>query len=180
LRTRLLTDLARILRRAKQTSLYVTHDQEEAYAIADRVVLLNAGRVVQVGTSDEIYRQPASAFVAKFLGLENLFDGHVENRNRKKLLKLPFGKYPVNSRLSGNVMVLLRPDAIQLGKGKVTLPARLLRHQFRGSTIHAEFSVKGARLRLEFPNSVDLPNVGEIVSLGFDPHKALQIFPNED
>lgn len=52
----------------EQTAIYVTHDQEEAFAIADRIVIMNAGQVEQVGTPQEIYRHPTSPFVARFLG----------------------------------------------------------------------------------------------------------------
>jgi sulfate transport system ATP-binding protein len=57
------------------TSVFVTHGQEEALEVADRVVVMNAGRIEQVGTPDEVYAQPASAFVYAFLGSANRFDG---------------------------------------------------------------------------------------------------------
>ena len=75
LRERLVEDLRLILRRMHQTALYVTHDQEEAFVLADRVVLMNAGRVEQIGSPAELYNHPATEFAARFLGMDNLLPG---------------------------------------------------------------------------------------------------------
>jgi ABC-type Fe3+/spermidine/putrescine transport system ATPase subunit len=182
LRTRLLEDLAHILRNSGQTSLYVTHDQEEAYAIADRIVLLNAGRIVQIGKPEQLYRHPTSAFAAKFLGLENLFSARIEVKNKRKTLVTPLGKFPAPpTKRNGDVRVLLRPDAVQIGRGgKISLNAKLLGSQFRGSTIHAELKVEKTRIKLELPSNTVLPKTGQNIQISFDPKTALQIFPNED
>jgi len=75
-------DLRRWLRRLHDeihvTSVFVTHDQEEALEVADRIVVLNKGRIEQVGTPDEVYSAPASPFVYSFLGNVNLFHGRVD------------------------------------------------------------------------------------------------------
>lgn len=181
LRTRLLADLARILRKSGQTSLYVTHDQEEAYAIADRVVLLNAGRVVQIGRPQQLYRQPASAFAAKFLGLENIFSARLEIKDRRKTLIAPLGIFPAPpTKLSGEVLALLRPDAVRIGKGgKTVLKAKLLRSQFRGGTVQAVLKVKDTRIALELPSHIALPKAGQVIQISFDPRTAWQVFPYE-
>ena len=74
-------DLRRWLRRLHDelhiTSIFVTHDQEEALEVADRIVLMNAGHVEQIGTAEEVYRHPATPFVYGFLGSVNLFHGRV-------------------------------------------------------------------------------------------------------
>ncbi len=77
LRERLLDQLRTILKRVGVTSIYVTHDQAEAFAIADWLVLMNAGRIEQQGPPEQVYRQPASQFAARFLGLDNLSAGQV-------------------------------------------------------------------------------------------------------
>ena len=77
LREQLLVDLPRILRRLRQTALFVTHDLEEALAVSDRVAVMRAGRIVQFGTPRAIYERPASAFVARFLGRANILPGLV-------------------------------------------------------------------------------------------------------
>ena len=77
LREQLLVDLPHILRRLRQTALFVTHDLEEALAVSDRVAVMRAGRIVQVGTPRALYERPASVFVARFLGRANILHGTV-------------------------------------------------------------------------------------------------------
>ncbi|MGH2581827.1 MAG: ABC transporter ATP-binding protein [Anaerolineales bacterium] len=178
LRTRLLEDLASILARSGQTSLYVTHDQEEAFAIADRIVLLNAGRVEQVGTPEDVYRDPASLFAARFLGLQNIFPAEIEG---KSTLKTPFGDFSMGGvKASGDVFVLLRPDEISIGSdGKSSLRGNLRRKQFRGPTTHAELEARNVNLHFEVPSGAQLPAIGNQVEISFDPNKAFKIFPRD-
>jgi thiamine transport system ATP-binding protein len=77
LRDRLLEELERIFAELRVTALYVTHDRAEAFALGDRVAVMRAGRVVQVGTADELWGHPADEDVARFLGLSNVRDGRV-------------------------------------------------------------------------------------------------------
>jgi thiamine transport system ATP-binding protein len=181
LRTRLLEDLSLILRKSGQTSLYVTHDQEEAYAIADRIVLLNAGRVAQIATPVQLYRKPASAFVARFLGFENLFPARVNRSGSRVWLETPIGKFPAPTKKTDEeIIVLLRPDKIQLGRsGAVKLSGKLIKKQFRGNQLQARIQIGKVKLRVELPSDVDLPGISKQVSISFDPKKALQVFPRE-
>jgi iron(III) transport system ATP-binding protein len=78
LRERLQTEIRRIQKQLGITTLYVTHSQDEAFAISDRVAILNNGRVCQVGTPEELYDHPANEFVAEFLGSGNVFTGRVK------------------------------------------------------------------------------------------------------
>src|SRR5512139_800405 len=77
LREELMIELRRILQAAHLTAIYVTHDQSEAFAVADRVAVMNAGRVEQIDTPSNLYAQPATDFVARFLGMPNLISGTV-------------------------------------------------------------------------------------------------------
>lgn len=72
LRQRLVGELRRIIKQIGLTAIYVTHDQEEAYGIADRIAVMNAGRIEQIDTPQQLYHQPKNAFVARFLGLTNI------------------------------------------------------------------------------------------------------------
>jgi ABC-type Fe3+/spermidine/putrescine transport system ATPase subunit len=76
-RQRLRLEIRRLQRRIGITTLYVTHDQEEALSMSDVVVVMNLGRVMQVGKPEEIYRKPANAFVAEFMGVSNVLRGKV-------------------------------------------------------------------------------------------------------
>ena len=122
------------------TSLFVTHDQEEALEVADRVVVMNEGRIEQVGTPDEVFHQPASAFVMDFLGHVNVFHGRVEAG------KAVFGSLvvdaPAGLRIQGDSASLaVRPHDLELrkdGQGRQSLRARVLRVQAAGPRVKIE------------------------------------------
>jgi ABC-type Fe3+/spermidine/putrescine transport system ATPase subunit len=180
LRERLLLDLQDILARSGQTTLYVTHDQEEAYALADRIVIMQAGRIAQVGTPQEIYRHPASVFVARFLGFANLLNGPVEAVDGRRVVQTAAGPLPIegdprDDDLEGEVTVLLRPDAVTLGgDGKCQLEGRVLESTFRGSTTRLVIAVGETQLNFELPSNAETPAAGESVCVSFDPQRAVQ------
>lgn len=177
LRERLLTDLEGILRASGQTSLYVTHDQEEAFAIADRIVLLREGRVAQIGRPEELYRKPASIFVARFLGLSNLIGAEVRKKKGHKQAHTSLGAFVLPDGVpQGPATLLLRPDRIHLGdEGRVRLDAKVLARHFRGNTSLIEVESAEERLRFEIRTSDALPEVGKIIQISFDPEEALQV-----
>jgi ABC-type Fe3+/spermidine/putrescine transport system ATPase subunit len=86
LRESMQVELRALQRRLGVTTVMVTHDQDEALTMADRIVVMRDGRLEQVGTATEIYQRPASKFVATFLGASNLFNGKVERRNGEETL----------------------------------------------------------------------------------------------
>jgi putative spermidine/putrescine transport system ATP-binding protein len=147
------------------TTLFVTHDQEEALSMADRVAVLRAGRVEQVGTPDRIYERPATPFVAEFIGSMNHLPGVVEG-DRVAVL----GQHlPIDGDVPSvaDVDVLVRPEAVRLqaspdGAGMVT------RSSFRGATarLHVEFD--GLQIQADVPGhdaSVLAPGARVDVSL---------------
>ena len=81
LRDQLKYGILDLQRRTRKTAIYVTHDQSEAFAISDRIVVMNAGRVEQIGTQTEIYLHPRTPFVAEFIGATNGFSGTVTGRD---------------------------------------------------------------------------------------------------
>jgi sulfate transport system ATP-binding protein len=97
----------------KITSVFVTHDQEEALEVADRVVLMNEGRVEQVGTSEEVYHHPANAFVYNFLGNVNLFHSRVEE-GKAFLGEMPIDLPAESARDAKSAMVFVRPHSLEI------------------------------------------------------------------
>ena len=176
LRERLMFELREILRRLHQTAIYVTHDQEEAFAVADRVVVMDLGRVAQIGTPQAVYSRPASLFVARFLGLDNLLPGKVGKDGDQFTIETPIGRLSTYEQGLGSVTVLIRPDAARLdGQGELQLEGSLVKRSFRGNTCRAVIEINGVHLTFEFLSNAPLPAEGERVRLSFDPAQAIQI-----
>ncbi len=97
LREHMQLEIKRIHTRLKRTMIYVTHDQEEALVMSDRIAVMNRGRIEQIGPPDELYEHPVNAFVAGFIGESNLFEGVVQGRNEDQVLV----------RLSGGTEIVL-------------------------------------------------------------------------
>ena len=131
-------ELRRWLRRLHDeihlTSLFVTHDQEEALEVADRVVVMNQGRIEQVGTPSDLYDQPASPFVYNFLGNVNLFHGRI--RNGRVVIGGTELELPASSPVEdGAAVAYVRPHDMRIGRepgGDNSLPARVVRTNSAG------------------------------------------------
>ena len=117
LRRAMQDELKAIQRRVGTTFVHVTHDQEEAMAIADRIVVMNAGRVEDDGTPQRIYRQPASLFAAGFMGEMN----RIPARSAEGCVETPFGRLDRAPPARGALTICLRPEAIRIGKGPGSL-----------------------------------------------------------
>jgi ABC-type Fe3+/spermidine/putrescine transport system ATPase subunit len=113
LRERLMLDLRQILQQVGVTAVYVTHDQTEAFAIADRVAVMNGGRIEQVAAPQALFARPATPFVARFLGFHNLLEGVVVAAG---IVETEIGRVPfAGSAKAGSVAtILIRPDRLQL------------------------------------------------------------------
>ncbi|MBN1876765.1 MAG: ABC transporter ATP-binding protein [Anaerolineae bacterium] len=125
LRERLLEELPVILRRVGVTAITVTHDQEEAFALADRVILLHEGRVIQSGSPEAVYTAPRTAWVARFLGLDNLLPAIVSTQIPPQVVT-PCGQFTLESQTPlpapGTVgMLLIYPTGIHLAGRNVGL-----------------------------------------------------------
>lgn len=173
LRERLLAELSDLLQRLRQTALYVTHDQEEAFALADRIVVMQAGKVAQIGTPSDIYRRPASVFVAQFLGMTNILDadGSLDGFPAPPELRavLP---------AAGHGHLLIRPDAARLGgDGALCLSGGLEKVAFHGPTSRLRLAIGDWRLTFDLPADSPLPPIGHEITISLDPDRAFQALP---
>jgi ABC-type Fe3+/spermidine/putrescine transport system ATPase subunit len=185
LRERLLDELPQILHQADATAITVTHDQEEAFAIADRVVLVHSGQVVQIGTPHEVYRQPVSAWVARFLGLTNLLDAKMtDNRVETAIGELETRDWRFFSEhrqsLISNLQLLIRPEAARLSTtGPNIVHGVVTERSFRGERYRLGMRHEsGIELTFNMPANADLPACGELVTLSLDP-QALTLLPSK-
>ena len=112
-RVRLREEIRTLQQSLGVTTIMVTHDQEEALSMADRIVVMNHGCIEQVGTPTEIYREPASAFVADFVGQVNVLPGTVtEQTLHLGEMRIPLSDMPSKAHAQGNVKVYLRPEDV--------------------------------------------------------------------
>ncbi len=167
LRERLLEELPRILRRVGVTTLTVTHDQEEAFALADRLILLHEGRVVQSGEPQAVYDRPATLWAARFLGMRNLFPAEIVGPPPR--LRLPFGDFPFpRGQVGGRGWALLHPWGVRLHEGD--LAAEVEAVAFHGATCALTLSLaEGTQLHLTLPAGRHPPRRGERLTLRIDP-----------
>lgn len=130
MRGRMRQELHDLLRRTKTTALLVTHDHEEAFAMADRIAVLHQGRIEQVDTPEAIYHVPATPFVADFVGQADFISGVA----RGKTVVTEIGEFAnvVGYPDGAKVVVMIRPDDVRLVPGEPGT-ARIVARQFRGS-----------------------------------------------
>lgn len=175
LRERLLFDLRAILHKMHQTAIYVTHDQEEALSLADKVVLFNSGMIEQIGSPQELYCQPASLFTARFLGLVNLLPAQVTQQDGKRIVESPVGNLPAPNQPLGETTLLIRPDSMRTdGSGTHRLTGQVLEISFRGSIFRAIIRVNDIPLTFDFLSNAKLPGEGKTIELSYEPEQALQ------
>ena len=164
------------------TSVFVTHDQEEALEVADRIVVMNEGRIEQIGTPDEVYHKPATPFVYNFLGNVNLFHCRLEEGEvffgKAVASEIPAGA-PAKKR---NAKVYIRPHLLDVGREaqKNSFKARVRTINAAGATVRIDLiSEWGDQVSAEIPHeryeSLDLKREEEV----FVTPKQFQVF-NED
>jgi ABC-type Fe3+/spermidine/putrescine transport system ATPase subunit len=175
LRERLLDELRAILKRVGVTSIYVTHDQAEAFAIADWLVLMNDGLIEQQGPPEMVYRRPATRFAARFLGLSNLVDARVLGREEDALLfETPIGRLRgdgtiLDAQPGDTVTLVIRPEAATPApyttNGANTIAGVVAERSFRGSRTRLAIQhASGQTLEFELNDSA-LPAVGQPIAL---------------
>ncbi|MFF7969137.1 ABC transporter ATP-binding protein [Streptomyces sp. NPDC007903] len=166
LRERLVVELRQLFSRLGTTVLAVTHDQGEAFALADRVVVMRDGRIAQSGTPLEVWRRPADAFVARFLGFENVVPASVTGT----AADTPWGKLPVpEGSPQGAVELLVRPAGVRLVAGGEGLSCTVTARTFKGTHVALRLQPQGGGPHLEAACPLrDAPETGAETGVEFD------------
>jgi putative spermidine/putrescine transport system ATP-binding protein len=164
------------------TTVFVTHDQEEALSISDRIVVMYGGKAEQVGTPFEIYNRPSTKFVANFVGTLNVLEGTVTDASAGKV-KVGAGEVLLKGKLNGSksgdtLSLALRPEAISLGRqaGRdATLGGEISEVSFLGSVIRVRVGLGKEAVSLVTFNSPASPppKVGEKAEISFSPEDVL-------
>jgi iron(III) transport system ATP-binding protein len=169
LRRRVREDIRELQQRLKLTVAYVTHDQEEALAVSDRIIVMSNARIAQVGTPRELYEEPSSIFVADFIGDANLVDAElVEAREERALVRLGtlHMELPRRTAAAGRLKAAIRPEAVRMTRDVAhngALPARVLKASYLGKHVEytlatelGELFVIGANVRQPFVPGTEL------------------------
>jgi putative spermidine/putrescine transport system ATP-binding protein len=171
-------ELAQLLRQLHITAVHVTHDQNEALAIADRLAVMQAGGIVQVGRGEDLYRLPGHPFVAEFLG-------RVNRLQRDAGGGLPLGgvELPCPAALAGHDTLLVRPEDVQVHCGAAPAPAAhgtpwgqasVQQRTFLGDRLHLRLAAAGQPEAIVCDQPRDCPAVaGDTVALTIDPARLM-------
>lgn len=185
LREHLRLEIRRIQQELDITTIYVTHDQEEALAISDRVTVMSAGRVEQVGTPQEVYHRPETRFVAEFIGDNNVFSGQVRDVRRpdtgdRATATVDLSGTTVTVSLGGiqraregdRLVFCVRPEQLVFDSDVNALTATVVNTEFLGGRTRVYLNWNGQEIRARSRTAVDDITggaLGDTVTVGFDP-----------
>lgn len=192
LREQMKGEIRRLHRELGITVLYVTHDQEEALTLSDRIALMHQGRIVQLGSAADLYERPNSPFVASFIGESTLIEGTVESDADRRPALRPHR----NSRLllagcgtattGGRAVIVLRPEKLRLqpiDSASDGLAAQVVDLIYVGDTTRVVLDLgEGVTVTAKLPNRRDLfrPGLGDRVRVGWSPDEALILNANKE
>ena len=182
LRQHMRSELRAIQKRVGITFIYITHDQGEALAMSDRVAVMSRGKLEQVADADTLYAEPATPFVATFVGEQNVLRGTVASlADTVAAIDTPIGriegrvKGPI--RLGEEALLMVRPERIGLGPGGAnTVAARLAARNLEGPSVHLHCAAAGQTLIVTVPNGPSVRDLPEELSLSFGIDDAL-VYP---
>jgi len=186
LRAQMGDEFRALQRRLKITTLYVTHDQEEAMALSDRIVVMDRGKALQVGAPEEVYRRPASRAVAAFFGTPNFIEATVaacRANGRDHLLTIEGAGTQGQCRAGeayrpgDAVLVMIRPEDVTLGAARqLSWTGTVVDVVFRGPRRTLSVEARGRRFTVECP-ATRAASVGDVVTLGVDADNAWALRP---
>jgi spermidine/putrescine transport system ATP-binding protein len=155
--------LKQLQRRIRTTFVFITHDQEEAISMSDRIAVMDHGNLVQVGTPQEIYYKPTSEFVAKFFGENNLLPAQVDARGPAPVIDSPLGKHAATGQGGKDILLAIRPESFSLHDGSELKPdqrvstAKLENVIFLGATTQLSLSLGASadhRIKVRVPTAM--------------------------
>jgi spermidine/putrescine transport system ATP-binding protein len=186
LRRELQIELKSIQREIGITFVYVTHDQEEALTMSDRLAVMSRGRVEQLGTPRDVYEHPQSAFVADFLGVSNLMRAHIVDGRRVDVGGVTLDATHGEAAATGVVRLTIRPERVRIEppgtEGDNRVPVKIERFVYLGSTTQVFVALPGGdRVQALVANSgdVDEYDVGATVT-AYLPADALRILADDE
>lgn len=188
LRKQMQGELKALQRRLGITFIYVTHDQEEALTMSDRIAVMNRGRLEQVGTPEEVYNHPETKFVADFIGESNIIEGYIENMTDDSIeVTMESGKAIIHEtgyRMEEMVYLCIRPENLKISteaKEGFRFRGQVKEHIFIGSTNKTMIEMpNGQMLKSVTPAEDELIPVGTAVNVFWNPGKAVVMRTKEE
>lgn len=161
LRVSMRTIIKKIQKSLNITTVYVTHDQEEALAISDRIAVMNKGKIMQLGTPVEIYKKPANSFVANFIGVSNFIDAKVVGENTLAIDDYTFN-VPFKSNQDEMVKLSVRPEQVRLSQdSSVGLKGKIVLSTFLGDFIGYEILLDNGQTILMHEYALDAEELAD-------------------
>ena len=188
LRKQMQGELKALQRRLGITFIYVTHDQEEALTMSDRIAVMNRGSLEQVGTPEEVYNHPETKFVADFIGESNIIEGYIENMTDDSIeVTMESGKAIIHEtgyRMEEMVYLCIRPENLKISteaKEGFRFRGQVKEHIFIGSTNKTMIEMpNGQMLKSVTPAEDELIPVGTAVNVFWNPGKAVVMRTKEE
>ncbi|MFR5264215.1 spermidine/putrescine ABC transporter ATP-binding protein [Clostridium sp.] len=170
-------ELKRIQQKLGITFIFVTHDQEEALSMSDTIVVMNKGKIQQMGSPEDIYNEPANKFVAKFIGESNIISGTMLEDYKVKFYDFIFTCVDKGFKANEKVDIVIRPEDIEMiPKEKANITGIVTSVVFKG--VHYEILVKSHNTTWKI-HSTKNANIGDEIGLTFTP-ESIHIMKSED
>lgn len=164
-----------ILKKAGMSAVLVTHDQEEALSFADRIAVMNNGKIEQIGTPEEVYYKPKTKFVAQFLGRTNIFEANV---NDSDTIDTELGTIKLNCRAKGQITCSIRPEHLTItkpnGKSNGCTKGIIIAREFRGHDITYHVECNGERYIVHTDNRILFNPMDEVLVSPLEPAVVLE------
>jgi ABC-type Fe3+/spermidine/putrescine transport system ATPase subunit len=186
LRDRLAADVRQILKKVGVTAIFVTHDHGEAFAVADRVALLNAGRLEQIDTPEDLYRHPKTEFVARFLGFKNRLKAEIIAPGN---IETHAGSLSVDTKgipVGETRILVLRPECARVADSRTPVVAPGCRingtiagRRFEGRLYQVDVQMGEGMLTFDLANHPTPPGIGEAIALDLQP-QGMVFLPKEE